>query len=745
MPQGTTDHQSNRGIQRVESPVKLNRITWTLPLSITGLLLTVVATLSWMAYEEVRDSAIEAAGERLEEATEQFETLLVRSVEQRLTEMNEAASHPAMLAALGGGNDAGARAIMERFLSANALVDGLVLWDRQGRQVAEVRRSEGAVIPENTVRFPEWAPDDKIAFSDLRADIGMPWYEVAAPVPGADGAVGHLVLYRRFSGTPAASRLLGDLVGMNAGVYLGTVGGTWTDLAQIVEAPEARLNEAGVPIEYQASDGSWRLGSLEPVPGTPWAVWVEFPRAAVLARANAFLRDVLPIGLVLVVCGGGAGLALSRSVTVDLARMKSATTAIAKGEYTQRVDVNRSDELGDLAAAFNMMAQQVEDSHQQLEKQVTARTEQLRSSEEQFRNLAVAADDAIITGNARGLITYFNPSAERVFGYSAEEVLGKPLTVLIPERLHQPYRRNLLQSTKTGGQGFSGQTVEWIGVRKNGMELPVELSLATWSRNGQQGFVGILRDITERNSTRDALVRYASELETANRELEAFSYSVSHDLRAPLRSMHGFSHALIEDYADRLDEQGLDYLHRVCASADRMGQLIDDLIELSRATRSEMRLEEVDLSELAQNIARELCHGSPERHVEFAIADHLSASGDRRLLGQVMQNLLENAFKFTSLKPAGLIEVGCVQDSGALFVRDNGAGFDPAYGDKLFGAFQRLHAATEFPGTGIGLALVQRIVNRHGGRVWAEGTPNVGATFYFTLSGVGAAHGTTGT
>ncbi len=225
------------------------------------------------------------------------------------------------------------------------------------------------------------------------------------------------------------------------------------------------------------------------------------------------------------------------------------------------------------------------------------------------------------------------------------------------------------------------------------------------------------------------------QLEAANQELEAFSYSVSHDLRAPLRSIDGFSEALREDYADQLDENGKDSLRRIRAATQRMGQLIDDLLNLSRVTRAELRRETVDLSRLAKTIGTELRQRDPQRHVEFIVPEGLVTSGDPQLLRVVLDNLLGNAWKFTSKQSQARIEFGSNATNGtqAFFVRDNGAGFDMAYASKLFGAFQRLHAMEEFAGTGIGLATVQRIINRHGGRVWAEAAVNQGATFYFTL------------
>jgi DNA-binding response OmpR family regulator len=234
--------------------------------------------------------------------------------------------------------------------------------------------------------------------------------------------------------------------------------------------------------------------------------------------------------------------------------------------------------------------------------------------------------------------------------------------------------------------------------------------------------------------TRAALV---GELEQKNLELEAFSYSVSHDLRAPLRSIDGFSKALLEDYAERLDDQGRDHLGRVRSAAQRMGELIDDLLQLSRVGRSEMRRERADLSALAHAIAAELQERDPHRRVRFAIREGLLAEADPRLTRVVLENLLGNAWKFTGKSEDPAIEFGALNDDGetVYFVRDNGTGFDMQYAGKLFAPFQRLHSAADFPGSGIGLATVQRVVGRHGGRVWAEGSVGKGATVFWTLPG----------
>ncbi len=243
-------------------------------------------------------------------------------------------------------------------------------------------------------------------------------------------------------------------------------------------------------------------------------------------------------------------------------------------------------------------------------------------------------------------------------------------------------------------------------------------------------------DIQKLNRELDCRVRErTAQLEGANKELEAFAYSVSHDLRTPLRGIDGFSQALLEDYAEKLDEEGKHYLHRVRAAAQRMGQLIDDMLSLSRVTRGEMRMEKVNLSSLAQEIASELARHEPERTAAFTIAPEVLVTGDAGFLRVALENLLGNAWKFTSKRRDATIEFGVTEQEGqpVYFVRDNGAGFNAKWAGRLFGAFQRLHTPEEFPGTGVGLATVQRIIHRHGGHVWAEGEINRGATFYFSL------------
>ncbi len=373
--------------------------------------------------------------------------------------------------------------------------------------------------------------------------------------------------------------------------------------------------------------------------------------------------------------------------------------------------------------------------------------QQLKNSLREIGDLKAALDEHAIVAitDARGKITHVNDKFCAISKYSREELLGQDHRIINSGHHPKEFFRNLW-TTIAQGRVWHG---EIKNKAKDGSFYWVDATIVPFlnEQGKPRQYVAIRADITERKQAEEEIrelnakleqrvVARTAELAAANKELEAFCYSVSHDLRAPLRGLDGFSQALLEDYGDRLGEEGKNLLKRIRAGSQRMGQLIDDLLKLSRVSRSELRREPVNLSGLAVEVAEGLRERDPQRHVALQIAEDLKAYGDPQLLRVVLENLLGNAWKYTSKQPQATIEFGRDQINGdsSFFVRDNGAGFDMQYADKLFAPFQRLHRVTEFPGTGVGLATVQRIVQRHGGRVWVQAEVSKGATFHFTLS-----------
>lgn len=370
-------------------------------------------------------------------------------------------------------------------------------------------------------------------------------------------------------------------------------------------------------------------------------------------------------------------------------------------------------------------------------------TERKRAEEalkEQARILDLAP---VLIRDLNGRILFWNAGSEQMYGWKQDEALEKTTHSLLQTEFPRP-----IEEIKARLYAHGHWEGELIHTRRDGERIVVASHwvLHRDEQGKPKAILEVNNDITERRRAEEEVRRLNAELEqrveertaqlqAANKELEAFSYSVSHDLRAPLRHINGFSQALLEDYADKLDEEGKSYLREVRGASQEMAQLIDDVLQLARVTRSEMRREAVNLSYLANEVMAELRKREPQREVTIKIEKGLTTRGDKRLLKIVLMNLLGNAWKFTSKREHAEITFGREQKDGESFyyVRDNGAGFEMAYADKLFGAFRRLHTADEFEGTGIGLATVQRIITRHGGRVWAEGKVNEGATFYFTL------------
>lgn len=372
----------------------------------------------------------------------------------------------------------------------------------------------------------------------------------------------------------------------------------------------------------------------------------------------------------------------------------------------------------------------------------------LRESEEKFRGIFEYSTVGMSLTAPDGRLLLVNRALADMLGCTVEKLRRTTFVELThPDDLAES--RECIRCLLAGER--KAYRMEKIYIHKNGNVVWADVS--TYLYRDAEGmpeyFITSIVNITDRKRAEDAIGRLneslekrvrerTAELEEANRDIESFAYSVSHDLRAPLRAIDGFSQAALEDYADRLDPRGRDYLERIRKGSQRMGRLIDDILRLSRAGRQGLAREEVDLSAMAGSVLRDLALREPGRMVETVVREGVGADGDPALLRIVLENLLGNAWKFTSKRDGARIEFGAAEGEEAggrvFFVRDNGAGFDMKYADRLFAPFQRLHGADEFEGNGIGLALVKRIIGRHGGRVWAEGDAGRGATFYFTLA-----------
>jgi signal transduction histidine kinase len=456
----------------------------------------------------------------------------------------------------------------------------------------------------------------------------------------------------------------------------------------------------------------------EPILGAMTAMQRKRARCAeLLKNATAFdrreLNDAFTAARQAVVVGRASGLWISAACAISvillstwlgngvlrsLASLTSGLRRFGEGDFGVPIRVVSRDGLEELAQQANQMAASLDRMGRESKK-----------AEEKFRALMESAPDAMVIVDKDGRIVLVNAQTESLFGYARDAVLGEPLKVLVPER---------------------PPAEDSYGRRKDGSAFPIETRSSPLD-TADGALVSIaIRDSTDRKTAEMAL-------KVANRELEAFSYSVAHDLRAPLRAMNGFARLLLDTYVDALDAEGQDWQREIDLNAVKMGGLIDALLSLARVTRSELKAERVDLSAIVRGAASQLAAAEPHRSVDVVVQDDVLATVDPQLARALVENLVGNAWKFTSKVSAARIEFGTTEHDGerVFFVRDNGAGFDMAYFSKLFGAFQRLHTEAEFSGTGIGLASVQRIVHRHGGRIWAEGSVNGGATFFLTLPG----------
>ena len=455
-----------------------------------------------------------------------------------------------------------------------------------------------------------------------------------------------------------------------------------------------------------------------------------------LMRKNGTL---LPVELQSISIGTGEGTNDScRTAVSDISENKRNEAELA--EYRLHLE-KKVDEKTHQVQAINEELQTSNEEYQTANEELVTTNEELAKRTAEVEAIIGSMSDAVVYTDTKLRILLVNQATTAVFGYSQDELIGNTTGMLYADP-------GELAKTEKERYNFNANKKQPMFVtryrRKDETVFVGETRVAP-VRNPKgitSGFISIHRDITERKKAEENIVRLNedlnkrnTELTSLNKELDAFAFAISHDLRAPLRHIEGFIRMLAEDYIDKIDETGKDHIRRVQNGAERMKSLIDALLGLSRFTRSEMNLSKVYLSTLGKTAANELIKNQAERRIEFVIADDMTAIGDQSMLRVVIDNLIGNAWKFTEKQDVAKINFGVTKIDGkdVYFVKDNGAGFDMKFSDKLYIPFQRLHTESEFSGLGIGLTIVQRIIHRHGGRVWAEGEVGKGATFYFTL------------
>ena len=592
-----------------------------LPLLICLLLLTLILLFGSISYIGISRATLGIGKERLRTLTQQLSSMFQQNARTLTKAIQATANREEIINYFGtapsyqSAATPASLAVMQKLRADSATVR-VELRDTQGRVLLYTGRDlngsmtrRGAGIeatapggqPDAAREITAENPDSNFVGKFYQAGDSI-YFPIIATVSANKKAVGYLLCWRPLRTSPQAIDQLSKLLGTKATLYFGNKDGTlWTDLLKPVARPPFDTLDLQGTATYERPERGRVIASVMPISGTKWVILVELSQSLVMEAANHFLYWIIVAGGILILIGMLVAWLISRNFTRPLDRLNEATAAIANGDYSSPVPIDRRDELGQLAVAFNAMALQVSQAQHVLEQQVLARTE---------------------------------------------------------------------------------------------------------------------------------------ELEIANKELEAFSYSVSHDLRAPLRAVSGYAMMLKEDYEDTFDAEARRITGNILSNVKMMGRLIDDLIAFSRLGKREVNRRDIDMKALAESSITELLAIWPEEKFSIVTGDLPHCQGDEDLVKQVWLNLVGNAFKYSSQSAEPLIEVGSNNGSGGAvyFVRDNGAGFDMKYADKLFKVFQRLHSQEEFEGTGVGLALVKRIIDKHKGRIWAEASPGKGAAFYFTLS-----------
>jgi len=588
----------------------INRLTLShlsikqrLPLLIFILLFTIIVIFSWISYLGVKKATLEIGRDRLSTLTNQLSGMFQQSFGVLTATAHNATVQPAVKNFLRtGGKESREDALkaIEGVKRDTQSVDIELLDVHRATLLRSVKSEVMLNLNIDSVLLPAASRQDYAAVGKIFVVNDTMYYPIVATVGDGERPIGYLVQWHMLLATPQAIEQLAQLIGSDAKLYFGNDDGKfWTDMMRPITMPAINTTDSNAVLQYKSRTGDPLLAAARQVPNTHWLVRVEFSQEKVMAATTLFVRWVIVIGIILAAIGSFVAWLMSRNITQPLKKLTAAASVIAEGDYSNAVDINRNDELGKLAEAFNIMVVEVRNAQHDLEKKVKDRT---------------------------------------------------------------------------------------------------------------------------------------AELESANKELEAFSYSVSHDLHAPLRIIDGYAAILGQRSAGALDDEGNKILNHIRLKAKRMGTLIDELLNLSYLGRKELSMELVDMDATVHATMKEqlLLAVKP---VEFNIKKLPPAMCDNTLIRQVWSNLISNAIKYSARNDKACIEIASRSDGDYItyVIKDNGVGFDMKYAGKLFGVFQRLHGIKEFEGSGVGLALVQRVIKKHGGKVWAEAEEGKGATFYFSL------------
>lgn len=585
-------------------PFRRYSIQKRLPILICLLLLIVIVTFGWISYSAVKKASIESGKLRLRSLSGQLGPMFAQSAQTVITTTRATAAGEAVKIYLqSGGKDSAQEALSAlQKLQKDSTWFLVQLVNDRFETVLHTGKAgdEVSIAPRSVLAFSPVKPDSgRIGKIYLSGD--SMYYPLIASVTESSKITGYIIRWQLMKASPAAIQLFSQLMGAGVTLYIGNADGSlWSDLVKPVSTIPEQAHRTLDFIEYSTPASGKMFATATRVGNTPWLLLLEQSQETLTGPAKQFLRVILLTGITILVIGIFLTWLISRSITGPLKKLTSAAAAIAGGDYSHQVALKRKDETGQLAEAFNKMAEEVRFSQKGLETKVLQRTAQL---------------------------------------------------------------------------------------------------------------------------------------EAANKELEAFSYSVSHDLRAPLRAISGYAMILKEDNMPQLDAEANRVIDVIISSARMMGQLIDDLIAFAKIGKNSSALRLVDMKKMADTCVTELLQNQPDARYEVELGDLPDCYADGKLIKQVWLNLIGNAIKYSSNVPQPHIEIGYKKEAGhyTYYVRDNGAGFDMKYADKLFGVFQRLHSNEEFEGTGIGLALAKRIVNNFGGEIWGEGAVGKGATFYFSL------------